>query len=119
MQRGVGYAGEGDAFTASLVGALLKNYKETSFVEIFCPDWKNDALFISHMGEMNYAVADREIELLREAYNNAIPKYVDEKNGGQEFKVNRNLYSRAEILAAMEALGKAMEYYDQVNGTKY
>jgi hypothetical protein len=63
--------------------------------------------------------SDREIELLREAYNNAIPKYVDEKNGGQEFKVNRNLYSRAEILAAMEALGKAMEYYDQVNGTKY
>lgn len=68
MQRGVGYAGEGDAFTASLVGALLKNYKETSFVEIFCPDWKNDALFISHMGEMNYAVADREIELFENPF---------------------------------------------------
>ena len=57
MQDGIGYAGEGDTFTASLVGALLKNYEETSFIEIFCPDWKNGTLFISHMGEMNYRVA--------------------------------------------------------------
>ncbi len=63
MQRGTGYAGEGDVFTASLVGALLKNYKETSFIEIFCPDWANNSLMLSHMGEMNYAVAGKEVEL--------------------------------------------------------
>ncbi len=54
MQSGIGYAGEGDKFTASFVGGLLKGYKDTSFVEIFCPDWKNGSVMISHMGEMNY-----------------------------------------------------------------
>ncbi len=53
MARGVGYAGEGDVLTASIVGALLKGFKDTSFVEIFCPDWKGGRVFISHMGEMN------------------------------------------------------------------
>lgn len=57
MQKGVGYAGEGDVLTASFVGALLKVFKDVSFIEIFCPDWKNDKLLISHMGEMNYGVA--------------------------------------------------------------
>lgn len=56
MQNGKGYAGEGDSLTASFVGAIAKNFKECSFVEIFCPDWKENRLLISHMGEMNYAV---------------------------------------------------------------
>lgn len=60
MQRGLGYAGEGDALTASIVGALAKGFEKTSFVEIFCPDWQGNSLFISHMGEMNYAVADKK-----------------------------------------------------------
>ena len=58
MERGIGYAGEGDALTAAFVGAFLKVIPDTSFIEIFCPDWKNDLLFISHMAEMNYGVAD-------------------------------------------------------------
>lgn len=53
MSRGTGYAGEGDALTASLVGALMKSYPDTSFVEIFCPDWKNNSILLSHMGEYN------------------------------------------------------------------
>ena len=53
MARGIGYAGEGDVLTASLVGALLSAYDETSFIEIFCPDWKNDTLLLCHMGEYN------------------------------------------------------------------
>jgi L-arabinose isomerase len=57
MQNGVGYAGEGDTLTAAFVGALLQGYPETNFVEIFCPDWKNDLLFLSHMGELNYRIA--------------------------------------------------------------
>ena len=57
MERGIGYAGEGDGLTAAFTGALLAAYPETSFVEIFCPDWKNNTLFLSHMGEMNYRIA--------------------------------------------------------------
>ncbi len=53
MARGVGYAGEGDVLTASLVGALLQGYTETAFIEIFCPDWKNNTMLLSHMGEYN------------------------------------------------------------------
>ena len=58
MERGIGYAGEGDALTSSFTAAFLKAYPETSFVEIFCPDWNNNMVFLSHMGEMNYRVAD-------------------------------------------------------------
>jgi L-arabinose isomerase len=53
MARGTGYAGEGDVLTASLVAALLSAWPQTTFTEIFCPDWKGDALFLSHMGEIN------------------------------------------------------------------
>ncbi len=62
MSEQIGYAGEGDTLTAAFTGALLQGYEETSFIEIFCPDWKNNTLFISHMGEMNYRVADKKIE---------------------------------------------------------
>ena len=53
MARGIGYAGEGDVLTASLVGALSSAFGDTTFTEIFCPDWKGGALFLSHMGEIN------------------------------------------------------------------
>ncbi len=53
MHRGIGYAGEGDILTAALTGALLKYYPDSSFVEMFCPDWKNNRIFLSHMGEIN------------------------------------------------------------------
>jgi len=57
MARGTGYAGEGDVLTAALVGALLSAWEKTTFTEIFCPDWRGDSLFLSHMGEINPAVA--------------------------------------------------------------
>ena len=53
MAAGVGYAGEGDVLTAALVGALLKVYPETTFTEMFCPDWKGNSILVSHMGEIN------------------------------------------------------------------
>lgn len=56
MERKIGYAGEGDGLTAAFTGAFLQGWEETSFVEIFCPDWKNNTLLLSHMGEMNYRV---------------------------------------------------------------
>lgn len=57
MARGVGYAGEGDVLTAAFVGALLSVYPETSFTEMFCPDWEGGQIFLSHMGEMNIKLA--------------------------------------------------------------
>jgi len=65
MERGIGYAGEGDVLTASFAGALLKAHPETSFVEIFCPDWKNNTVFMSHMGEMNYRIAENKPKIRR------------------------------------------------------
>lgn len=56
MARGTGYAGEGDVLTASLVGALLKGFPQSTFVEIFCPDWKGNSLLLSHMGEYNLSL---------------------------------------------------------------
>jgi len=53
MERGVGYGGEGDALTAALVGALSAGFGRTTFTEIFCPDWKGNSIFLSHMGEIN------------------------------------------------------------------
>ena len=57
MSRGIGYAGEGDVLTAALVGALARAFGRTTFTEIFCPDWEGDALFLSHMGEINPEVS--------------------------------------------------------------
>jgi len=53
MTRGKGYAGEGDVLTAALVGALMTVFPETTFTEMFCPDWKGNKIFLSHMGEVN------------------------------------------------------------------
>ena len=64
----IGYAGEGDTLTALFTGALLQGFKDTSFIELFCPDWKNNTVFISHMGEMNYVVADKKPEFLEKNF---------------------------------------------------
>ncbi|HIJ73000.1 MAG TPA: hypothetical protein HPP83_02755 [Candidatus Hydrogenedentes bacterium] len=57
MACGIGYAGEGDVPTASLVSALLAACPETSFTEMFCADWEGNSLFLSHMGEFNPTLA--------------------------------------------------------------
>ena len=75
MERGIGYAGEGDTMTAAFVGALLQSYPETNFVEIFCPDWKNNLMFMSHMGELNYRVAALKPHIKRVATNYSPGRY--------------------------------------------
>ena len=40
-----------------MVGALRSVYSETTFVEMFCPDWERDVILLSHMGEANLSVA--------------------------------------------------------------
>ena len=69
MANGTGYAGEGDAMTAAFTGAFLKGYPDSSFVEIFCPDWKNNMLLLSHMGEVNYNIAAEKPEICRAGTN--------------------------------------------------
>ncbi len=68
MARGTGYAGEGDALTAGLVGALASTLGDTSFTEMFCPDWAGDSLFMSHMGEMNFDLAAGRPQLVEKEF---------------------------------------------------
>lgn len=57
LERGQGYAGEGDVLTAGLVGSLMSVYPNTTFTEMFCPDWEKNVLLLSHMGESNPRLA--------------------------------------------------------------
>jgi L-arabinose isomerase len=59
MMRGIGYAGEGDILTAGLVSALMIAWPNTTFTEMFCPDWKENIILLSHMGEMNLNLSSR------------------------------------------------------------
>ena len=68
MARGIGYAGEGDALTAALVGALLHGFGEVTFTEMFCPDWAGNAVFMSHMGECNPVLAADRPKLVEKDY---------------------------------------------------
>ena len=58
LASGQGYAGEGDVLTAALVSTLLSEYPDTTFTEIFCPDWEGNTILLSHMGEFNLNLAD-------------------------------------------------------------
>lgn len=64
MERGQGYAGEGDNLTAGLVSALIKAFPDTTFTEMFCPDWKNDVILLSHMGEMNPRLCENKPSII-------------------------------------------------------
>lgn len=64
----VGYAGEGDVLTAALTGAMTKVLGECSFAEMFCPDWENDTIFLSHMGEINFEVIEDKAILVEKEW---------------------------------------------------
>jgi len=68
MARGIGYAGEGDVLTSAFTGAVTRAFPDSSFVEIFCPDWKGDTLFLSHMGEMNIDLAADRPEMFEKEF---------------------------------------------------
>ncbi len=68
MAAGIGYAGEGDVMTAALVGSLLSVYEETSFTEMFCPDWEGETVFLSHMGEINLKCTENNLKLIRKPF---------------------------------------------------
>jgi L-arabinose isomerase len=65
MADGIGYAGEGDIITSALVSSLLAVFPQTTFTEMFCPDWKNELIFLSHMGEVNLNLLAGRPKLIR------------------------------------------------------
>jgi L-arabinose isomerase len=68
MGRGVGFAGEGDVLTAAMVGAVARAFGRTSFVEVFCADWKGGSLYLSHMGEVSPSIAAETPRVLEMDY---------------------------------------------------
>jgi len=67
MARGVGYAGEGDLIDAAFIGALMQSFDEVNFVEMFCPDWKNGAIYFNHMGESNLALME-DVHMMKKPF---------------------------------------------------
>ena len=68
MSRGIGYAGEGDVLTAALVGSVASVLGGVSFTEMFCPDWRDGLIFLSHMGEINVDLAGAQPVLHEKAW---------------------------------------------------
>ncbi len=68
MARGIGYAGEGDVLTASFLAALMAGFGDATFTEMFCPDWQGNAIFMSHMGECNVALAAEKPRIVEKDY---------------------------------------------------
>jgi L-arabinose isomerase len=68
MAEGIGYAGEGDVLTAALVGALSRAYPDTTFSEMFCPDWDGGRIYMAHMGEANHRVLTGPPQILEMDY---------------------------------------------------
>jgi L-arabinose isomerase len=66
MADGVGFAGEGDLIGAAGTWLLNRLCPPASFNEIFTIDFPGNALFVSHMGEANVAMArqDRKTPLV-------------------------------------------------------
>ena len=114
MERGIGYAGEGDTLTAAFTGAFLKGYPETTFCEIFCPDWKNSQVMLSHMGEVNYRIADTKPYLNRVGTNYAPTAYpyvaYTRMKGGEGVYVN---ICRAKDDFKLVVFGTEMVSYDK------
>jgi len=67
MSRGIGYAGEGDTLTAALLKIFLEIDPSATFTEMFCPDWKDNRIFISHLGEVNLnSIANKPLIIEKE-----------------------------------------------------
>ncbi len=51
ISSGYGYGGEGDVLTAALGRPMNMLSDAAKFDEFFCPDWENNRILMSHMGE--------------------------------------------------------------------
>ena len=115
MERGIGYAGEGDGLTSPFVGALMSAYPETTFVEVFCPDWKNNTLFLSHMGEVNYRVTRGKPLLCKKGgHVDTVAAYAPMKGGeGVYVNISRGMDNYQMFLAAAEMQEYPSDNFDK------
>ncbi len=60
MAEGIGFGGEGDLIAAAGCTLLQSLAPPAGFTEIFTIDFSGNALLLSHMGEMNVAMARRD-----------------------------------------------------------
>ena len=66
MAEGIGFGGEGDIISTMTTRMFYHLSPQVSFSEIFTTDYQGNALFFSHMGEANAAMArkDQKIPLV-------------------------------------------------------
>ncbi len=69
MAEGYGFGGEGDLLSVMATRMLYHLCPPVTFSEIFTTDYRGNALFFSHMGEMNVAMArkDKKVPLVARA----------------------------------------------------
>lgn len=78
LSDGLGYAGEGDLITASLGKPLNLLSNKAAFTEFFCPDWDNNLLLMSHMGEADPRFAKENFSVVlaeKVALGKSLPSY--------------------------------------------
>jgi L-arabinose isomerase len=46
----------------------MAGFGDTTFTEMFCPDWAGNAIFMSHMGECNVALAAEKPRIVEKDY---------------------------------------------------
>ncbi|MCM8815959.1 MAG: hypothetical protein NC913_00350 [Candidatus Omnitrophica bacterium] len=75
ISEGIGYGGEGDILCAISVWILRQIAGQSTFTEMFTTDYKNNRIFMSHMGESNYMMAKnrKQIRLIKKDMNIAAP----------------------------------------------
>ncbi|MCM8764226.1 MAG: hypothetical protein NC830_02520 [Candidatus Omnitrophica bacterium] len=71
ISEGMGYGGEGDTLCAISVWILQKLAGQATFTEMFTTDYRNNRIFMSHMGENNISMAKSgsEIRLVEKDMN--------------------------------------------------
>jgi len=76
ISEGYGYAGEGDTTCAVMVKFVSEIAGQSTFTEMFCPDWTNKEIFMSHMGESNLKMAynENEIRVIKKSFPYGIVK---------------------------------------------
>jgi len=63
LGEGLGYGGEGDIYSATVVYLLQLLADKANFVEMFTTDYKNNCILMNHMGESNPQMAKRNFPI--------------------------------------------------------
>jgi len=63
LGEGLGYGGEGDVYSATVVYLLQLLAGKANFVEMFTTDYKNNCILMNHMGESNPQMAKKNFPI--------------------------------------------------------